>query len=85
MERWGRAVEAHRRLAELDPRGERRSVELYRAGVIYRDQLAEFDEALGCFTSAADIYSADGLEPPSELAEALARLKRRSARAQGQT
>jgi tetratricopeptide (TPR) repeat protein len=82
MERWGRAVEAHRRLAELDPRGERRGVELYRAGVIYRDQLAEFDEALGCFASAADIYSADGLEPPSELAEALARLKRRSARAQ---
>ena len=85
MERWGRAVEAHRRLAELDPRGERRSVELYRAGVIYRDQLAEFDEALGCFASAADIYSADGLEPPSELAEALAGLKRRSVRAQERT
>jgi len=85
FERWARAVEAHRRLAELDGQGERRGVELYRAGVIYRDQLADFDEALGCFESAADSYAADGLEPPAELAEALARIRRRSQRAAERT
>ena len=37
-----------------------RGQQLYRAGVIYRDHLAAFDEALDCFEAAADSYSADG-------------------------
>jgi tetratricopeptide (TPR) repeat protein len=83
LERWARAVEAHRHAADLDRAGERRGAELYQAGLIYRDQLAEFDEALACFESATRCYGADGLDPPAELVEATAKARARRARSPG--
>ena len=76
LERWARAVDAHRRSAELEPQADGRGEQLYRAGVICRDHLAAFDEALDCFQAAADSYSADGSTPPSALAEAIDPIER---------
>ena len=85
LERWARAVDAHRRSAELEPQADGRGQQLYRAGVICRDHLAAFDEALDCFEAAADSYSSDGSAPPSALAEAIARLRALGTRAAGRT
>ena len=84
LERWARAVDAHRRSAELEPHADARGEQLYRAGLICRDHLAAFDEALDCFVAAADSYSADGAAPPAALAEAIERL-RAGTRAAGRT
>ena len=85
LERWARAVDAHRRAAELEAHGDGRGQELYRAGVICRDQLAAFDEALACFEAAADSYSRAGDAAPATLTEAIARLHARGTRAAGTT
>jgi len=85
LERWARAVDAHRRSAELEQEANGRGQQLYRAGLIYRDHLADFDEALGCFEAAVDSYSADGTTPPAGLEDAIARLKALQTRAAGRT
>ncbi|MCU1279123.1 MAG: domain protein, putative component of TonB system, partial [bacterium] len=85
LERWARAVDAHRRSAELEPQGDSRGQQLYRAGVICRDHLAAFDEALDCFQAAVDSYSAEGATPPATLAEAIERLRALATRAAGRT
>jgi tetratricopeptide (TPR) repeat protein len=85
LERWARAVDAHRRSAELERQAEGRGQQLYRAGLIYRDHLADFDEALGCFQAAVESYSADGTTPPPPLAEAIERLRAMGTRAVGRT
>ncbi len=85
LERWARAVDAHRRSAELELEADGRGQQLYRAGVICRDHLAAFDEALDCFQAAADSYSADGAAPPAALSEAIERLRALGTRAAGRT
>ncbi|MGZ3405433.1 MAG: hypothetical protein ACXVAN_03250, partial [Polyangia bacterium] len=85
LERWARAVDAHRRSAELERQAEGRGQQLYRAGVICRDHLAAFDEALDCFQAAADSYSADGAAPPDALVEGIERLRALRTRAAGRT
>ena len=85
LERWARAVDAHRRSAELESHADARGQQLFRAGVIYRDHLAAFDEALECFEAAADSYTADGGAPPAPLAEAIERLRARGTRAAGRS
>jgi tetratricopeptide (TPR) repeat protein len=74
LQRWVRAVEAYRRVGELLPPGDERADQLYRAGVICRDELGEYEAALECFAAAVASYAGGG-EPPATLAEALARLQ----------
>jgi tetratricopeptide (TPR) repeat protein len=81
LERWARAVEATRRAAELEPSGAARAQRLYRAGLLCRDQLADFDEALACFEAAARNFGAAGTVAPQPLDDAIARLRARGARA----
>lgn len=85
LERWARAIDAHRRSAALEPEADARGQQLYRAGVIYRDHLADADEALDCFQAAADSYAAGGATPPAALAEAIERLRALGKRAVGRT
>jgi tetratricopeptide (TPR) repeat protein len=75
LERWARAVEAHRAAARLETKAPERAAELFAAGVICRDQLADVGEARGCFEAAIEAYVAEGSEPPENFAEALARLR----------
>jgi hypothetical protein len=76
--RWMRAVDAHRRSSEIAAGRERRARHLYEAGIIYRDELASFDEALACFARALEGYADDGVEPPTEIAEAHQHLVQRN-------
>ena len=86
LERWARAVDAHRRSAgSSEPHSDGRGQKLDRAGVICRDHLAAFDEALDCFEAAVDSYSSDGAPPPATLAEAIERLRALGTRAAGRT
>jgi tetratricopeptide (TPR) repeat protein len=70
MGRWVRAVKARLRCAESEARSEQRGHQLYEAGVIYRDQLASFEEAFDCFDRANDCYTEAGVTTPAELSEA---------------
>jgi hypothetical protein len=74
-----------RRAAELEPSGAARAQRLYRAGLLCRDQLADFDEALACFEAAARNFGAAGTVAPQPLDDAIARLRARGARAAGTT
>jgi tetratricopeptide (TPR) repeat protein len=72
--RWVRAIAARRKCAELESDAGRRARHLYEAGVIYRDELASFDEACECFERAVAGFRDDGGQPPPEVEEAHQRL-----------